>query len=313
MFLVTGGAMRAQRQLADIHLVRRRQILDAHPDVRKLEGASLHTCIPIMLIGITHVVTAVALRQEPWWLLLIAAYTIGAVLALGLWTLLHECTHDLVFRTPRSNKWLGIAVALPLIIPAASTFRKCHLLHHKYPNDTVLDGDVPSEWEIRFVGHSAFRKALWLMCAPILQSFRPMRMKGVAIVDKWSLNNLAVQIIFNLLVFAISGTSGFCYLLLSNIFALGFNPLGARWIQEHFRLVPNQETFSYYGWVNKLVFNAGYHVEHHDMMRIPWMRLPKLREAAPEFYEHLYSYRSWTALLLHFLFDTKIDLNRRLR
>lgn len=305
--------MKERRQLADIHLERRRQILDAHPEVRNLEGSRLQTCIPIMFITITHIMIAVVLRREPWWLLLIAAYTIGAILALGLWTLLHECTHDLVCRKPRSNKWLGIAVGLPLIIPAASTFRKCHLLHHKYPGDAVLDGDVPSEWEYRLVGNSPVRKALWLMAVPILQSFRPMRMKGVPIVDKWSLTNLAVQIIFNLLIFFTIGLSGLLYLLLSNIFALGLNPLGARWIQEHFRLAPNQETFSYYGWVNTLVFNAGYHVEHHDMMRIPWMRLPELRKAAPEFYAHLHSYRSWTALLFRFLLDSKIDLNRRVR
>jgi sphingolipid delta-4 desaturase len=149
------------------------------------------------------------------------------------------------------------------------------------------------------------------MSAPLLQAFRPMRMKTVAVVDKWSLTNLALQVIFDLLVFSTIGLRGLCYLLLSNIFALGLNPLGARWVQEHFRLVPDQETFSYYGWVNRLVFNAGYHVEHHDMMRIPWMRLPELREAAPEFYQNLHSYRSWTTLLFRFLLDPRIDLNRR--
>lgn len=305
--------MKTPLQSVDIHIERRRKILDAHPEVRKLEGNSAQTCMPIMIICAVHMMLAFELSRQPLWILLIAAYTVGAVLALGLWTLLHECTHDLVFRKPRSNKWLGIVVGLPLIIPAASTFRKCHLLHHKYPGNVVLDGDIPSEWEVRLVGNSTVRKTFWLFCVPLLQSLRPIRMNGVAVVDRWSLINLAVQIGFNLLVFSLVGIKGVCFLLLSNIFALGLNPLGARWIQEHFRLVPNQETYSYYGWVNKLVFNAGYHVEHHDMMRIPWMRLPEIREVAPEFYGQLHSYRSWTRLLFRFLFDSKIDLKRRVR
>jgi sphingolipid delta-4 desaturase len=98
------------------------------------------------------------------------------------------------------------------------------------------------------------------------------------------------------------------YLLASFCFSIGFHPLGARWIQEHYTLDPSQETFSYYGPLNFLALNVGYHNEHHDFPCIPWSRLPQLKAMAPEFYDSLRCHRSWTRLWLQFLFDRRYDL-----
>ena len=73
-------------------------------------------------------------------------------------------------------------------------------------------------------------------------------------------------------------------------------------------LVPDQETYSYYGPLNKVSFNAGYHNEHHDLVTIPWMRLPQIRALAPEFYNGLASYQSWSGLLMQFVRDKNINL-----
>jgi sphingolipid delta-4 desaturase len=58
--------------------------------------------------------------------------------------------------------------------------------------------------------------------------------------------------------------------------------------------------------MNVVVFNAGYHNEHHDLMRVPWMRLPRVKAIAPEFYDALYAHRSWTGLLMRFLTDPEM-------
>ena len=54
--------------------------------------------------------------------------------------------------------------------------------------------------------------------------------------------------------------------------------------------------------VNLLTFNAGLHVEHHDLMGIPWFRLWKLRKLAPEYYDDLDVIPSYTLLGLRFVF-----------
>jgi sphingolipid delta-4 desaturase len=45
---------------------------------------------------------------------------------------------------------------------------------------------------------------------------------------------------------------------------------------------------------------------------VPWIHLPKVKALAPEFYDHLHAHRSWTRVLLQFLFDPSIDLYSRI-
>ena len=130
------------------------------------------------------------------------------------------------------------------------------------------------------------------------------------LIDGWTLINIVIQIACMAAFGLLAGGAPFKYLVASTVFAIGFHPLGARWIQEHFALVPDQETYSYYGPLNKVSFNVGYHNEHHDLVTIPWSRLPQIRRIAPEFYDGLHSYDSWTALLVRFVRDRDITLFR---
>ncbi|HEX2216294.1 MAG TPA: fatty acid desaturase, partial [Xanthobacteraceae bacterium] len=73
----------------------------------------------------------------------------------------------------------------------------------------------------------------------------------------------------------------------------------------------SQETYSYYGPLNIVALNLGYHNEHHDFPSIPWNRLPRLKAMAPEFYEPLKARSSWTRMLLQFIFDERFSLFSR--
>ena len=108
------------------------------------------------------------------------------------------------------------------------------------------------------------------------------------------------------------GWNALVYLLLSFWFSVGgLHPLSARWLQEHFGFGPDQGTFDYYGPINKIALNIGYHNEHHDFPEIPWSRLPQLKAMAPEFYQTLDSQASWVRLLFRFICNPAYSLDTR--
>ncbi len=296
------------------HLERTRALLKAHPEVRALFGPVAATGWWVVAIVAVQIALAIILRHAPWWAILLAAYALGAFADHALWTLIHDCTHNLVFGRARYDAMLQMLANLPIVFPAAISFRKYHLLHHRFQGDLELDADLASPLEARLVGNSRFRKALWLLTFFAWQAARVPRLKRIRIWDRWYAANLAIQIAFVATLWWTAGGTAVLYLTLSSIFAIGLHPVGARWIQEHYLTLPNQETFSYYGPLNLVAFNVGYHNEHHDLMTVAWSRLPKVRAAAPEFYDSLHAHRSWTRLLFRFILDRRLSLySRRVR
>jgi sphingolipid delta-4 desaturase len=295
------------------HRNRTKQILRGHPEVRTLIGPSPISfwCI-LGLVGLQFGV-AWLVAERPLWLVLALAYTVGAFASHGLFVMIHECAHRLVFRRRLPNILTGLTANLPLFVPGSFSFQKYHLKHHAYQGVYELDADIPSRWEARLVGRSPLRKALWLMLYPMVQTVRSFRVKEVPPLDAWTLMNLAIQIGVNLAVYLMWGPKSLAYLALALFFSIGLHPLGARWIQRHYLVGGGeQETFSYYGKLNLLTFNVGYHNEHHDFPSVPWHRLPWIRAAAPEAYADLAAHTSWTRLLFRFLFDPEISLYSRM-
>jgi sphingolipid delta-4 desaturase len=152
---------------------------------------------------------------------------------------------------------------------------------------------------------------MWVALLGISQALRPLKVKGVKALDRWIVANILVVLVVNILFYLLLGPKALAYLALSTFFALGLHPVGGRWIQEHYETRPGQETYSYYGPLNRTCFNMGYHNEHHDFASIPWNNLPRLKRLAPEYYDSLKSYRSWTAVLLKFIFDPSMSTYSR--
>jgi sphingolipid delta-4 desaturase len=176
-----------------------------------------------------------------------------------------------------------------------------------------LDGDLPDHWEAKLINNSTIGKALWLLVFPIFQAIRVARLREIKPVDAWIVANWVAQIAFNVAIWVFIGPKAFVFMLLSFFFSVGLHPLGARWIQEHYlTLDENQETYSYYGPLNAVAFNVGYHNEHHDFPSVPWNKLPELKKDASEYYDSLKYHTSWTKLFLRFLFDRNISLYDRI-
>lgn len=294
------------------HLERARAILKAHPEIKALCGHTPVTALFVLGLVAAQVGLAFALRDAPWWALLLTAWFVGAFLSHGLWVLIHECTHNLVFKAPPANALLQMFANLPILFPAAISFRKYHLIHHRYQGDLELDADLASPGEAKFVGNTFFGKAFWMLNFWAFQALRVQRLKRIPFLDGWYVANFALQIAFIAGSWALMGPRAVVYMFLASIFAIGLHPVGARWIQEHYLVKPDQETYSYYGPLNLVAFNVGYHNEHHDVMRVPWLRLPQVRKLAPEFYDTLHWHPSWVKLWLQFLFDPNLSLYSRM-
>jgi len=294
------------------HRGRRQKILEAHPEVTKLFGYRRRTFLIVLGVVAVQMGIAVLLIHQPWWVVLIAAYTIGAIMNHMLYVLVHDATHNLIFKTTNANKWAAIVACLPQFFPGTIAFRRFHLLHHRFQGEMDNDADLAGPVEARIVGRSSIMKSLWMLFFFLVEGVvRPFRLKHIKWIDRWSIINLFAQIAFVGGMFLLSGFAGITYLALATIFGIGLHPLGARWIQEHYLFKEGQETYSYYGPANIINLNVGYHNEHHDFMNIPWMNLPKLKKLAPEFYDNLHCHTSYTRLLFRFLFDPEVNLYSR--
>jgi sphingolipid 4-desaturase/C4-monooxygenase len=295
------------------HRLRTKQLLQRHPELRELIGPNPVTFWWTAGIVALQIAAAWLVAPRPWWVVLVVAYTVGAFANHALFVMVHETAHKLVFKRRVPNILTALLANLPLFAPGAMSFSKYHLKHHAFQGVYELDGDLPFRWEARLVGSSPLGKALWLLLFPIFQALRPWRVKEVPLWDRWTVANLIVQVAFNAAVWVVFGPKAVLYFALSLFFSIGLHPLGARWIQRHYLTEEGeQETFSYYGWLNVLAFNVGYHNEHHDFPSVPWNRLPQIRAAAPEVYATLSAHQSWARLLWRFLFDRNITLFSRI-
>jgi len=298
------------------HVVRCREIMKKHPEIAKLIGRNPNTAY--VLIGLVGLQLGIAyfmghLGMSYWWLALIIAYAVGAFANHSLYVIIHEATHNLIFKSRLLNRWAGVIADLPNAVPGAMGFHTYHLRHHAHLGEYENDTDLATHWEAKLVGNSSWRKALWLALFPVFQIFRTFRLRHVNTWTQWMYINIGVVLLADIMIAYFWGGAAIFYLFVSMMFALGLHPLGARWIQEHYTLNPHQETHSYYGPLNFLALNMGYHNEHHDFPAIPWNRLPKVRAIAPEYYDTLEYHTSWTRLLLDFIFNPKYTLYSRVR
>jgi len=287
--------------------------MKAHPEVEKLQGKELLTApVSFLLLGsILSLAYIVQTYQWNWLYIILLAYSVGAFINHCQWVMVHELTHDLAFDSPKWNEMLLLVNNLAHIIPSGISFRYHHRNHHAYLNETYTDMDVPSEIEDRIFGHTIIGKATWISFFSVIQSVRTLRSPQPF---EWALvYNVVGNVIFTIMVATMIGAKGLGFMILSSLLSIGLllHPLGARWIAEHWVFSAPQETYSYYGPINTVALNIGYHNEHHDFMRIPWTKLPVLRSIAPEFYNSLYSHSSYVKVLWVFITDPRFTLRSR--
>merc|ERR1712241_871500 len=145
-------------------------------------------------------------------------------------------------------------------------------------------------------------KFVWVCLQPLFYALRPLFTNPKKPL-KLELVNTIVQVSFDLLVVHFLGGKMLFYMIGGSLLAMGPHPVAGHFISEHYMFKHGFETYSYYGPLNLVTFNVGYHNEHHDFPYIPGSRLPEVRKIAPEFYDTLPHHDSWTRVLWDFITD----------
>lgn len=288
------------------HNIRRQKILDAHPEVQKLmekDPISLYWAIALNIFQL-GMMFYIKNYVESWTYLLILAYLISAVANHALFVLMHDITHFTCFKSVFHNQICAILANLPQAIPNAISFGRYHRDHHTYLGDAIDDPDIPTLSEVRFFNNK-FYKLLFLITMPVFYGLRPY-VKKPKLQSPMEVINIIVCFAYNYFVFKYFGIQSLVYLLLGTIWGLSIHPVGIHILSEHYEFNKSQDTYSYYGWINYLNFNMGYHIEHHDFPNISWRNLPKLKALAPEFYDNLPVIDSYFHVMYSYVFDDDI-------
>ena len=302
-----------QTQTGDPHALRRKDLLRQHPAIRSLFGHDRRTAaVTIALVLAQLSLAACAGRggiAGRWYVVLLGSWWIGAPLTHWLAMAIHETSHRLAARTPRGNVAIALIANPPMVLPLAITFNRYHLDHHRRLGVLGGDTDLPIAFERAHIGNSGPRKLVWLFLHPLVYVLRGATFARLP--NRGELLNAALILTADFAIYQWLGGAALAYLSLSFFFALGLHPVAGHFIHEHYTFTPGQETSSYYGPLNWITFNVGYHNEHHDFMNIPGWRLPELRRMVPD-YSALASDTSWTQVLWRFVTDSRLGYSSRI-
>lgn len=290
------------------HAIRRKAILEKHPEISKL-FENREPYFTLFFVCIIHVIQlllckVICDKNYSWTFVVFFSLFIGAIFNHGLFVLYHDITHFNCFKSIFLNQIAAIFCNLPQIIPSAIGFGRYHRDHHSYLGHPINDPDIPTITEIKIM-QTSLGRLFYIIFMPLFYGLRPY-FKAPKIVCLMEIVNMICCAIYALLITYFFNFKAFIYLLMCTWFGLSLHPVSAHVIAEHYEFVKSQDTYSYYGWMNYINFNMGYHIEHHDFPNIPWYKLPLLRKIAPEFYDNLPQIDSYVAVIFKYIFDGSI-------
>jgi sphingolipid delta-4 desaturase len=295
------------------HARRMVQLLKQHPEIEQLYGYDRRTAALVLLLTASQLFFAWASTTPTWvgtwWGTFLLALIVGGPISHWCAMGIHEASHNLAARTEIGNRLVAMIGNIPLVVPAAMSFCRYHLWHHVFLGVRDRDNDLPTDWEVHAVGTSGPRKALWLLAYIF---FGTLGRGFLHPPKRWEVINIVLQLAIMGAVWAAFGPWAIGYLFLSLVLGFGIHPVAGHWIHEHYLFHGVQETYSYYGPLNWLTFNVGYHNEHHDFQNVPGWRLPELHAMCLDTYGALRGADSWVGIQWRFVVDPTLGHHSRI-
>jgi sphingolipid delta-4 desaturase len=288
-------------------------IFRQYPQIKKLFGHDPNFKYVASSMVLLQILAMYVIKDASWPVILFVAYCFGGVLNHSLSLAVHEISHNMAFGhgRPLYNRLFGFFCNLPLGVPMSISFKKYHLEHHRYQGDEILDTDLPTLLEAKLFC-TTFGKFIWVCFQPFFYIFRPLIVnpKPPTVLE---IVNAIIQIAFDAVVVYCFGWRMLAYLIIGTLLAMGLHPVAGHFISEHYMFKKGYETYSYYGPLNWITFNVGYHNEHHDFPSVPGSRLPEVKKIAPEFYDPLPQHHSWVRVIYDFVMDPEIGPYARVK
>jgi len=292
------------------HAARRQEFLDKFPEVKRLYGYDMRQALICGMTVVLQLFLAYSSPSWSWGVFLLMCYAVSGTLNHSLLLGIHELSHDNFLPGGRvPNLLFAFFANLPMGFALASTFRRYHMLHHSSQGSDMVDMDLPCKAEAKLF-RSSLGRLIWLFLQPFFYGLRPVLLKPLPIT-RWEMMNWSVQMSFNIFVLTQWGPKAMLYLVLGALLGTGVHPLSGHFL-EHLESVVGQETYSYYGWLNLLTYNVGYHNEHHDFPQVPGSKLPALKAMIP-FYSTLPHYNNWVRVLYDFVVNGNTNLFCRVK
>ncbi len=299
------------------HNAMRRTVLAQHPELKALSGPDARTALAIPGILAVHWTTAWLVSDAPVLVIFLVALCFGQFVMHSAGSLVHETAHKLIFRE-RLPK-LAFDLGLESILTSFShqlTYQHHHVTSHHTQLGNYLR-DYEHEDVCGYVARRTFRHdhpvvqrcltiatlaisllPLGFVVAEKIPAYIVKRHSKRALYDvkRWFNSTQPSRRDRQVFIAASIASLGVQYLLLGpwgvlyhlwsvSIFEgrCGFTNHGQS-LSEHYGDDRETPTHSRYWWGNPLLFNTGYHNEHHTFPNVPWSRLPKLTQAAPDMF-----------------------------
>ncbi|XP_043779825.1 sphingolipid delta(4)-desaturase DES1 [Cervus elaphus] len=295
------------------HATRRQEILAKYPEIKSLMKPDSNLIWIVIMMVLTQFVAFYLVKDLDWKWVLFWAYAFGSCINHSMTLAIHEVSHNSAFGHCKAmwNRWFGIFANLPIGVPYSISFKRYHMDHHRYLGGDGIDVDIPTDFEGWFFC-TTFRKFIWVILQPLFYAFRPLFINPKPI-SYLEIINTVIQITFDIVIYYVLGVKSLVYMLAASLLGLGLHPISGHFIAEHYMFLKGHETYSYYGPLNLLTFNVGYHNEHHDFPNIPGKSLPLVRKIAAEYYDTLPHYNSWIKVLYDFVTDDTISPYSRMK
>uniref|UniRef100_A0A8C5KMC7 Sphingolipid delta(4)-desaturase DES1 n=1 Tax=Jaculus jaculus TaxID=51337 RepID=A0A8C5KMC7_JACJA len=284
-----------------------------YPEIKTLMKPDRRLVWIVIMMLLSQLAALYLVKDLHWKWVIFWAYVFGSCLNHSMTLAIHEVSHNFAFGHNKSlwNRWFGMLANLPIGVPYSVSFKRYHMDHHRYLGADGIDVDIPTDFEGWFFC-TTFRKFMWVVLQPLFYAFRPLFINPKPITSL-EIINTSVQIIFNIIIYYVFGVKSLVYMLAASLLGLGLHPISGHFIAEHYMFLKGHETYSYYGPLNYLTFNVGYHNEHHDFPNIPGKNLPLVRKIAAEYYDTLPCYNSWVKVLYDFVMDDTISPYSRIK